>query len=84
VPQHSFNHSGSMGTGPKLVNAKDLFFLRIILINVLLWMAIWNLVEYMLTYVEEKTKIPRYYLYITIIFICLLAVLTDVEIFEKL
>jgi uncharacterized membrane protein len=72
-----------MGTGPKLVNAKDLFFLRIILINVLLWMAIWNLVEYSVEYIEEKTEISRYYLYITIIFICLLVVLTDVEIFEK-
>jgi uncharacterized membrane protein len=73
-----------MGKGPKLVNPKDLFFLRVILINVLLWMAIWNLGEYMVVYVEEMTKIPRFYLYISIIFICLALILSDIEIFEKL
>jgi hypothetical protein len=73
-----------MGKGPKLVNPKDLFFLRVIFINVLLWMAIWNLAEYMVNYIEETTKIDRFYLYICIVFACLLFVMLDVEVFEKL
>jgi hypothetical protein len=72
-----------MGNRPKLVNAKDFFFLRIILINVLLWMATWNLAEYMLTYIEHATKIPRYYLYIIVLVVCLIFILTDDEIFEN-
>ena len=73
-----------MGIGPKLVNAKDLFYLRIILINVFIWMATWNLAEYAVEYFEKKTEIDKFYLYIIILFVCILVVLTDIEIFEKL
>lgn len=83
MPQHSFNPSVSMAKGSKLVSAKDLFFLRVILINVFLWMALWNLAENVVEYIEDNTGIPEFYLYIFIIFICLALILTDVEIFEK-
>ena len=82
--QHSFSPSVSMRKGPKLVNAKDLFFLRIILINVLLWMAIWNLAEHVVEYLEEKTKIHRFHLYVSIMIICVVFILIDIELFESL
>jgi hypothetical protein len=66
------------------VSAKDLYVLHIAIVIILLWIAIWNLVEHGITLVEERTQIQRWKLYAGLLVFVLVLIFLDPYTFEKL
>jgi TRAP-type C4-dicarboxylate transport system permease small subunit len=66
------------------VSAKDLYVLHVAVIIILLWVALWNLVEHAISEVETRTQIHRWKLYLALLIVVLLMIFFDPYIFEKL
>lgn len=66
------------------VSGKDLYVLHVAVIIILLWVALWNLVEHLVTITEERTRIQRWKLYLGLLGFVLLVIFLDPYIFEKL
>lgn len=66
------------------ISAKDLYVLHVAIIVILLWVALWNLVEEGITRIETRTRIQRWKLYLGLLAIVLLVIFYDPYIFEKL
>ena len=66
------------------VSAKDLYVLHAAVIIILLWVALWNLVEHAISEVENRTQIQRWKLYMGLLVFVLLMIFFDPYIFEKL
>lgn len=66
------------------VSAKDLYVLHVAIIIILLWVALWNLVEVGITELEHRLQIQRWKLYFILLGIVLLLIFYDPYIFEKL
>jgi len=66
------------------VSAKDLYVLHVAVIIILLWIALWNLVEHAISEVETRTQIQRWKLYLGLLGFVLLMIFVDPYIFEKL
>lgn len=66
------------------VSAKDLYVLHVAIIIILLWVALWNLVESGITEIEHRTGTQRWKLYLGLLGFVLLMIFFDPYIFEKL
>jgi hypothetical protein len=66
------------------VSAKDLYVLHVAVIIILLWVALWNLVEHGISVAENRTHIQRWKLYLGLLGVVLLVIFLDPFIFEKL
>ena len=66
------------------ISAKDLYVLHVAVIIILLWVALWNLVESGITELENRTHIQRWKLYLCLLGFVLLMIFFDPYIFEKL
>jgi hypothetical protein len=67
-----------------LVSAKDFFFLRVVLVIILFWVATWNLVEEGIEYLEDHTQLKKVHIYGSLFIVCLLFIIFDPDVFEKL
>lgn len=66
------------------ISAKDLYVLHVAVIIILLWVALWNLVEQGITELENRTGIQRWKLHLALLGFVLLMIFFDPYIFEKL
>lgn len=66
------------------ISSKDLYVLHVAVIIILLWVALWNLVEHAISVVEERTHIQRWKLHLGLLGFVLLMIFLDPYIFEKL
>lgn len=73
-----------MAKADGLVSAEDLHAVRVLLIIILFWMAIWNLMEEFLTWVQEKTKMKRWKIYLILAASIFLVILFDPQTFENI
>jgi hypothetical protein len=67
-----------------VVSTKDLHGIRVVFIIILLWTAVWNLTENIVTWFEIKYNIRRWKLYVAILLVALLFIILDPYTFEKL
>lgn len=66
------------------ISAKDLYVLHVAIIIILLWVALWNLVESGITEIEHRTGIQRWKIHLALLVFVLLVIFFDPYIFEKL
>jgi hypothetical protein len=68
----------------RLISAKDLYILQVVIIIIFLWIAIWNLTEIAIDNIQERTQFDRWKLYVGLLVIVLVIIMFDPYIFEKL
>jgi hypothetical protein len=66
------------------MSPQDVHGLRAALIVILLWVAIWNLTEELISTIEEKYGIKRWKMYVGLFLTILLVILIDPYVFEDL
>jgi hypothetical protein len=67
-----------------VMNAADLHVVRASVFLILFWVALWNLTEIVIQWVEEKYSIPRWKIYVGIVIFILTFIVLDPYTFEKL
>lgn len=72
-----------MAKFPRNISHADILFLRVALVIILFWIAVWNLVEQLVDYLETEYRISRRTQYATLLVATVALILLDPEIFEK-
>jgi len=67
-----------------VMNASDLHVVRASILLILFWIALWNLTEMAIQWLEEKYDTPRWKVYIGIVIFILGFIILDPYTFEKL
>jgi hypothetical protein len=67
-----------------VMNASDLHVVRASILLILFWVALWNLTEIVINWIEEKYNIPRWKVYAGIVVFILAVIVLDPYTFEKL
>lgn len=66
------------------MSPQDYHALRVVLIIIILWVGVWNIVEELITKVQEKTGLERWKLYCGLVVLTIGIVILDPYTFEKL
>jgi hypothetical protein len=67
-----------------IVSASDLHGIRVAVIVIVFWTGIWNLLEILATYIEEKTTLSRVEIFGAMTLLALFIILVDPYTFEGL
>lgn len=67
-----------------VMNASDLHVVRASILLILFWVALWNLTEMVIQWLEEKYDTPRWKVYVGIVAFVLCLIVLDPYTFEKL
>ena len=67
-----------------IMSPRDLHVIRVFIIIILFWIAIWNLTEEAITYIHEEYNICRWKIYAGIALTILGIIIVDPYTFEKL
>ena len=67
-----------------VMNASDLHVVRASILLILFWVALWNLTEMVIEWLEQEYNIPPWKVYITIVIFILAVIVLDPYTFEKL
>lgn len=67
-----------------VMNASDLHVVRASVFLILFWVALWNLTEMVIQWLEEKYQIDRWKIYVGIVVFILGFIIMDPYTFEKL
>ena len=67
-----------------IVSASDLHGIRVAVIVIIFWTGIWNLLEELATYIEEKTELSRVKIFGAMTLLALFIIIVDPYTFEGL
>ncbi len=66
------------------MSPQDIHGVRAALIIILLWVAIWNLTEEFIAYIEDRYGIKRWKMYVGLLVVIFALILIDPYVFEDL
>ncbi len=66
------------------ISKKNLYILHVAVVIILLWIALWNLVEHGITELEDRTQTKRWKLYLALLVFVLFMICYDPYICERL
>ena len=69
---------------PIRMSPQDMHGLRAALIVILLWVAVWNLTEEAISYIEERYGLKRWKMYVGLVVVIFVLILIDPYVFEDL
>jgi predicted membrane protein len=66
------------------MSPQDMHGVRAALIIILLWVAVWNLTEEAIEYIEERYGIKRWKMYVSLLVVIFVLIAIDPYVFEDL
>jgi predicted membrane protein len=66
------------------MSPQDMHGVRAALIIILLWVAVWNLTEEAIAYIEERYGIKRWKMYVSLLVVIFVLIAIDPYVFEDL